>query len=172
MKKHTITFLVLLIALVSNAQEEKEQQKQKQKVTFGVTAGFSNTTLRYNKGEVSKNGFFGGVNVDFSLTNKLHIQPSLLYTKGDRSSFLKIPVMLKYYVAKSVNVQVGPQVTFALDQTRDKAAGLDVGAGLGYDIGKRFFIEGRYSYELTDRTYSSVNTLKYNNFTVGFGYKF
>ena len=171
MKKNFITLLVLLIVFVSNAQEENEQ-KQQDKVTFGVTAGFSNMAIQYNKGQVSKNGFFGGLNVDFSLTEKWHIQPSLLYSKGDRSSFLKIPVMLKYYVAKSLNVQAGPQVTFALDRTRDKAAGLDVGAGLGYDIGKRFFIEGRYSYELTDRTYSSVNTLKYNNLTLGIGYKF
>ncbi len=171
MKKNIITLLVLLVAFASNAQEDQVQTKEKEKVTFGITAGFSNMALQYDKGQVSKNGFFAGANVDFSLTKKWHIQPSLLYVKGDRSSFLKIPVMLKYYVAKSLNVQAGPQVTFALDHTRDNAAGLDVGAGLGYDIGKRFFIEGRYSYELTDRTYTT-NTLKYNNFTVGIGYKF
>lgn len=173
MKKNLITLLVLFTALVSNAQENQKQKDQK--VTFAATAGFSNMSFKYDGGsvgEVSRNGFFAGANVDFSLTKKWHIQPSLLYVKGDRSSFLKIPVMLKYYVAKSINIQAGPQVTFALDRTRDKAAGLDIGAGFGYDIGKRFFIEGRYSYELTDRTYSSVNTLKYNNFTVGLGYKF
>ncbi|WP_452596615.1 outer membrane beta-barrel protein [Pontimicrobium sp. MEBiC01747] len=169
MKNNIITLLVLLMAFISNAQEDKTQEKEK--VTFGVTAGFSNMALQYNSGQVSKNGFFGGVNVDFLLSNKLHIQPSLLYTKGDRSSFLKVPVMLKYYVAKSVNVQLGPEVILGLDRTFNKAAGLNLGAGLGYDLGKRFFIEGRYSYELTDRTYN-LSTLKYNNLTIGFGYKF
>jgi opacity protein-like surface antigen len=48
---------------------------------------------------------------------------------------------------------------------------------MGFDITKNFFIDGRYSFELTNRSSDSTedtggDKLTYNTFHVGLGYKF
>lgn len=80
--------------------------------------------------------------------------------------------MFKYYAIDSFNLQVGPQISFGLDKSNRSAVGLDIGAGLGYDFNKHFFVEGRYNYEMTNRSNFNGIKTKYNNFTIGLGFKF
>lgn len=174
-KKILVIITMTFFSVILNAQETEEF---KRKVSFAVTAGYLNFTMSQKPDAApsiklfSENSFFVGINTDFTLSKKIHIQPSVLYSTGDRFEFLHIPVMFKYYVKPSFNLQLGPQLSYDLDKLHAKGVGLDLGAGFGYDLSKHFFVEGRYNYELTNRSELENLTVKNNTFTLGIGYKF
>ena len=150
MKKLLLTALAVVGFVVSSNAQEKPR--------FGVTAGYINTTIKVSgdgmSASVDESGFFVGANADFKLSDVLHVQPAVLYASVDEADFLHIPIMFKYYVAEQFNIQAGPQGSLFLEDTEDtiNSFGLDLGAGLGYDINENFFVEARYAFELTNRT--------------------
>lgn len=97
-----------------------------QGIGFGIKAGanISNTNISsddYSLDTKSKFGFHGGVFFTFMFSEKLGIQPELLYsTQGseyDESSFdgkltidyVNIPVLLRYNINETFSVHAGPQ---------------------------------------------------------------
>lgn len=86
MKKIILSIAIATLGIITlNAQDVK----------YGLIAGFSNNTFQdsgNNTSSVSKNGFFAGMNIDFTLTEKIHIQPSLLFSKVDNSSFIHFTI--------------------------------------------------------------------------------
>ncbi len=126
---------------------------------------------------------YGGILLDIGVINKLHIQPEVLYVNADETNFLYVPVLVKYYVAPKFNLQGGSQANFVLDETFDEfnTFGLDLTFGAGFDITKSFFVEARYSFEVTNRVDQALAfgdilvdniTSRFNSLTVGIGYKF
>lgn len=148
MKKLLLTALAVVGFVVSSNAQEKPR--------FGVTAGYINTTIKVSgdgmSASVDESGFFVGANADFKLSDVLHVQPAVLYASVDEADFLHIPIMFKYYVAEQFNIQAGPQGSLFLEDTEDtiNSFGLDLGAGLGYDINENFFVEALYAFELTN----------------------
>lgn len=148
------------------------------KTGFGVTAGYINTTIKVSgdgmSASVDESGFFVGANADFKLSDVLHVQPAVLYASVDEADFLHIPIMFKYYVAEQFNIQAGPQGSLFLEDTEDtiNSFGLDLGAGLGYDINENFFVEARYAFELTNRTPDFDAKTRINTLQIGVGYRF
>lgn len=124
MKKVVLAFGFLFVSYFTNAQDVK----------FGIKAGLNVTTLIGNNEDLmSKVGFQAGAFAEIKISEKLAIQPELLYsTQGatfksinvnvggvDYSvdgkfdfAYLNIPVMLKYYVAKNFSLEAGPQIGF------------------------------------------------------------
>jgi hypothetical protein len=156
MKKIILTMAVVLIATFANAQDMK----------FGVKGGFNSAS---SDGGGSASGFFLGGLVEFSLADKLVLQPGLNYhtfsANGGSVSTLSVPVLFKYNVAEKINLLAGPSLFYSLEsEVVDKTVfGLDLGGS--YDITDNFFVEPRYSIGLTGE-------VKTNVILIGVGYKF
>ncbi len=151
-----------------------------QNAKFGIAAGYTNITERAKFEELtvssSESGFYIGALVDITVSEKFHVEPKMLYANAAETGFLYIPVLAKYYVAEKFNLQAGPQANFILDEVVDgfNSFGLDLSFGLGYEINEHFFLDARYSFELTNRyTDNDFNVSdKVNTLNVGLGYKF
>ena len=149
---------VVLTATFANAQKDMK---------FGVRGGFNSASSDGGGGSAS--GFFVGGLAEFSLGDKLVLQPGLNYhtfsANGASTSALSIPVLFKYNVAEKINLLAGPSLYYSLEsEPVDKTVfGLDLGAS--YDITENIFVEPRYSLGLTGE-------VKTNVLLIGVGYKF
>ncbi|WP_310381881.1 porin family protein [Flavobacterium sp.] len=107
-----------------------------QKAQFGVKGGLNLAVILGDTDGVdfqSKAGYHVGGFVDIKVSDKISIQPELLYSTQGASvkdfevelnntlysadvnfnlSYINIPVMLKYYAAEKFNLEVGPQIGF------------------------------------------------------------
>jgi len=177
MKKLVLVAVLAIFGLTSsNAQDTK----------FAVTAGYANVGARvsasgFGSDSVSESGFFAGLSLDIPATEKLHIQPSVLYANANDGNFLIVPVMAKFYVADKFNLQAGPQAQLILEEAVEGISnfGLGLGVGAAYDISEKFYVEARYGFELTNRTNDLVFEgipvdikTTFNTLTAGVGYKF
>lgn len=143
MKKSLLTFLVAFCALSAFAQ-----------LTGGLKAGLN---LANFSGDVEGNsmriGFHAGAYATFNLSDKIGLQPELLYNSVGSTidsdgtdvdfvmNYISIPVMLLYNASENFNIQVGPQFGF-LASADGKAEGASVdikdffkGSDLGLNIG-------------------------------------
>ena len=176
MKKLLLIAIVTIFSLTTSYAQQAD---------FSITAGFANLGARASVSGFSESdseaGFFAGLSADFTASDKLHVQPSVLYSNASDLDLLIIPIMAKYYVANSLNLQAGPQAQIALEESVEGFSnfGLGLGVGAGYDISDKFYIEARYGFDLTNRTSDlSVEGLgdidvktTINSLTVGIGYK-
>jgi len=148
---------VVLTATFASAQKDMK---------FGVKGGFNSSS---SDGGGSASGFFLGGLAEFSLSDKLVLQPGLNYhtfsANGGSTSTLSVPVLFKYNVAEKINLLAGPSLYYSLEsEAVDKTVfGLDLGGS--YDITDNFFVEPRYSIGLTGE-------VKTNVLLIGVGYKF
>ena len=109
MKKIILTVAAVFALGTASAQDMK----------FGVKAGYVNANYGAdaNDGD-ARSGFYLGGLVDFTISEKFHVQPELLYTMEGNGedefdlNFVRIPVMAKYYVADAFSLQAGPQIAF------------------------------------------------------------
>lgn len=159
---------------------------QAQETRFGLTAGYLNAQLKVSEDgfNVSDNasGFYVGALADVAINESFHITPGVNYANAEDSGFLYIPVMAQYYIAESgFYFQAGPQATLSLEEDVADAIntfGLDAAFGAGYEINENFFVEAKYSLELTNRLSDEVRELaenadlKLNSLLIGVGYKF
>ncbi|WP_291118208.1 porin family protein [Flavobacterium sp. UBA6135] len=171
MKKIMLSILAVVAFGTANAQDIK----------FGVKAGanFSNFT-----GDVDSDGltsFYIGGLVDFAVSEKFHVQPELLYSmegaKDAEMSFVRIPIMAKYYVAEGFNLQAGPSIGFKVsadDGLDEVTKSMDFGLGFGaaYELPIGVFFDARYNLGLSDISDVNGFELKTTNFQVGLGYRF
>jgi len=170
MKKICLVAFVAILSITSiNAQEVK----------FGVTAGLFNASAKAEFEGISADGseagfYIGGV-ADISISEKLHIQPELVYVSVDGSNGIALPIIAKYYVSDDFNIQFGPHLDFTLEDvpTDFTGLGISLAAGLGYDINENIFIEGRYAFQLNDYYTGDldINTTT-NSLMIGVGYRF
>ncbi|RKR11154.1 outer membrane protein with beta-barrel domain [Flavobacterium sp. 90] len=148
---------------------------QAQLVQFGVKAGvnFASQTgdaglqgVAFDKEGITS--YHVGVLAEIKLLEKFSIQPELLYsTQGatyknavsefkNELGYLSIPVMAKFYLTKSVSLELGPQASFLLSEKNDfdvkdgETFEFGLNAGLGLKITKNLFIQGRYGLGLTE----------------------
>ncbi|MFA9187862.1 porin family protein [Flavobacterium sp. FBOR7N2.3] len=126
MKKVILSALAVFAFGITNAQEVK----------FGIKGGLNLSSWSGDTEGVNlkyKPGFNGGMFADVKLSEKVSLQPEVLYslvgTKVDNftidldgneftgdvnfnMSYIYVPVMLKLNVAEKFNLEVGPQVGF------------------------------------------------------------
>jgi opacity protein-like surface antigen len=150
---------------------------------FGITAGFHNLSLKIDglgmTESESGQGFFVGVTSDFSLSDKLSLQPQLQFATssqdGDSVEQLILPIMLKYHVTEKFNIQAGPQLDYVLSDSEGlNAIGFGLGFGAGYDFSEKIFVSTRYALGLSNRLEDAPSeiSLKLNTFQIGLGYRF
>ena len=193
---------------------------QTEKIKLGVKAGLNISSLNFDESELNssdKTGFSAGIMVEVPLTKKFSIQPEMLYSQqGAKTSYsvadvtnsqykskmelnyLNIPVMLKYYVAKGLSLQAGPQIGILLEANNDYhdnflgynnhenfdlkkySSGIDssVNFGLGYQFKDKLYADIRYNISYTDvfkseNEYNFINSVMKNRvFQITVGYFF
>lgn len=168
---------------------------QAQFVKIGVKAGvnFANQhgDASFDGISVDKEGitsYHAGLVAELKLLEKFSIQPELLYsTQGatyknavdefkNELGYLSIPVMAKFYLTKSVSLELGPQASFLLSNKKEfdvedpKTFDFAVNAGLGLKITEGLFVQARYGLGLTE--VSSHADLKNSVFQLSAGYMF
>ena len=166
-----------------------------QQVDFGLQAGYTNVEGKSSNSlddfsySGSSSGFYLGVLADIEFSEQFHLQPSVNYANADETSLLVIPVMVQYYIENSgFYVQAGPQATLILENTSLNGVdilntfGLDAAFGAGYQITENFFVEAKYSLELTNRFSNDIKDAaeienvdvdsQLNALSIGVGYKF
>lgn len=177
MKK--ILLAVLLIAsAAANAQ-----------LKIGIKAGPNFANLEgVSLDTKMRTGYHFGAIVELKLPANLALQPELVYSsqgaevssatvRDIQYDYLTIPVMVKYYLVPDVlDIELGPQFSFLTKDRNDFDPGnsstFDFAAlgGLGLDLGKHIFIQGRYVLGLTDASTSASVTNRV--IQVSLGYKF
>lgn len=168
---------------------------QAQLVQFGVKAGvnFASQTgdaglqgVAFDKDGITS--YHVGVLAEIKLLEKFSIQPELLYsTQGatyknavsefkNELGYLSIPVMAKFYLTKSVSLELGPQASFLLSEKNDfdvkdaETFEFGLNAGLGLKITKNLFIQGRYGLGLTEASKNA--DVKNSTFQISAGFLF
>ncbi len=170
MKKIILTAVAVFGFAFANAQEAK----------FGLTAGVDFASAKVTiPGDVSvsssETGFYIGGLVDFTASDKFHIQPELLLVIIDDSKQLQLPILAKYYVGEKFSLLAGPDVLFDLENEPGfKTVGLGLDFGGAYDINKNFSIEARYNFGLSNLFEDAPSGYKatISGLFVGVGYKF
>tara|TARA_B110000238_G_scaffold41884_1_gene44714 strand:- start:8 stop:532 length:525 start_codon:yes stop_codon:yes gene_type:complete len=150
---------------------------------FGITTGFHNLSIKLDglgmTESASGQGFFVGVTSDFSLSDKLSLQPQLQFAtsseEGDSVEQLILPIMLKYHVTEKFNLLAGPQLDYLLSDSESlNAIGFGLGFGAGFDFSEKIFVSTRYVLGLSNRfaDVPSEISLRFNTFQIGLGYRF
>ncbi|TDE45858.1 PorT family protein [Flavobacterium rhamnosiphilum] len=166
--KKTILVTVLLLAISSTMQA--------QLVKFGIKAGlnYANQTgsditingSNYNKDAITS--YHAGLVAEIKLTDGFSVQPELLYSTQGASyenageefknelGYLSIPVLAKFHLNKTVSLDLGPQASFLLSERKNanikdpETFEFGLAGGLGLNITKNFFLQGRYVLGLTE----------------------
>ncbi|WP_431107615.1 porin family protein [Winogradskyella poriferorum] len=184
MKNILSASLVFLMAVIGNAQNDAKTKSVN--LSYGIKGGYNSFTERFSfegdSASESGSGFYLGFFTDFSITDKISIQPELLYilvtqynTDGD---VLVFPIMGKYKVKESFGILLGPQLDYILEKDVEdiKRLGLGLAAGVTFDISQSLFMDMRFSYGLSNRlgdAYDGFDAkLKVNFLQIGLGYKF
>ena len=142
----------------------------------------------------SKVGLLGGLYLTANLSDKIAVQPELLYSSmgsksgdiSDAFGYLHIPILLRYNINENFNLHAGPQIGLLLSaksdgqDIKDQFKGTDFGAslGAGVDFGK---FNGGLRYYLGLSNISDIDTqgipglgdisFKNTSFQIYLGYK-
>ena len=157
---------VLLIALVISVSGIS------QSIDLGVKAGVNFSSINYdNVASSSITGFQAGVFAGIKFSDKLGVQADVLYSKQGAEltvsnvlqqidlSYVNVPIVLKYYVFQGLNIQVGPQFGFVINdnikeilagQVDAKSADVSGVVGLGYDLPLGLRVDARYNFGFSD----------------------
>ena len=187
MKKIILSVAAVLAISFTNAQEKKTSGNSD--IKFGIKGSYINANYGADADDGdARSGFYLGGLIDFSVSEKFHIQPELLYTMEGSAetdtdlNFLRIPVMAKIYADKGFSVQAGPQFGFVAGggEIKRYLKSMDIGLGFGgaYELPTGLFFDARYNVGLTDLNDfpagSGVEGFKItqNSFHIGLGYRF
>lgn len=174
MKKVLFAAIAVMAFGVSNAQEMK----------FGVKAGYSSTNFTGDAdGGDARGGFYVGGLVDFTVSEKFHVQPELMYSTEGASDdagidYLRLPIMAKYYVMEGLSLQAGPEIAFKIAAQEDlvdeatKSLDFGLGFGAGYELSNGLMFDARYNLGLAN--ISDVDGFDFGNagLQIGLGYRF
>ncbi|HET8808650.1 MAG TPA: porin family protein [Flavobacteriaceae bacterium] len=159
MKRATLAFLAIFFIAYSGSSQELD---------LGLKAGanFANINGADDFNYDSKTGFLAGAFFAVKFNDKFAIQPELLYSQQGADfdlgefdlSYVNVPIILKYYLVKGLNIQVGPQFGFVVDDNLGEifddfdnndfdTSGV---VGLGYDFPFGIRLDARYNFGLTE----------------------
>ncbi|WP_291118202.1 porin family protein [Flavobacterium sp. UBA6135] len=178
MKKFMICFMALFVFGWTQAQEQEP--------VFGFKSGANFSNFSGDADADMRTGYYFGFLADFSISEKFHLQPEVLYSieggDGDVDlgiNYIKVPVMAKYYVAEGFSLQAGPYLSVLTSTVesdfKDALKTLDygLGFGLGYEFKNGLLIDGRFNLGLAN-IYDGEGAASVQNtaIQVGLGYRF
>jgi hypothetical protein len=188
MKKSLLTIALLTVASFTFAQ-----------LSVGLKGGLNIANFSGDVEDASMRlSFHGGGYVNLSISDRLGLQPELLfnsmgskfeYTESDpdigqvdvtetyKLSYISIPVMLMINITDNFNFQLGPQISILASakgklEVKDgfKSTDLAVNAGLGVNFGK-INASARYSLGLSSISDNDDADVKNGVIQVSLGYR-
>ena len=186
--KKTIFVTVLLVAISMNMQAQLVKFGVKAGVNYANQNGSDITVNSRNYTTSAITSYHAGLIAEIKLVDSFAIQPELLYsTQGatyknageefrNELGYLSIPVLAKINLNKFVSLELGPQASFLLSERNNfdvkdaNTFDFAVVGGLGLNITKSLFIQGRYGLGLTDA--SKDAQVKNSVVQVSAGFKF
>ena len=157
-------------------------QAQSEEMKFGVKAGAAQTNLA-GEGDTgdTKIGFYAGGLIDLPVAGNFHVQPELLFSMEGAEdaglTYLRVPVMAKYYIIEGLSLQAGPQLGIKVGAEDDfidestKSVDFGLAAGAAYELPMGLFFDIRYNAGLANISEGEgdVNTL---GVMLGVGWRF
>lgn len=181
MKKVLLSAVAILAFGFANAQDDAKKGSSDMK--FGVKAGYSSTNFTGDADTDPRGGFYIGGLVDFTVSEKFHVQPELMYSTEGASDdagidYLRLPIMAKYYVMEGLSLQAGPEIAFKIAAQEDlldeatKSLDFGLGFGAGYELSNGLMFDARYNLGLAN--ISDVDGFDFGNagLQIGLGYRF
>ncbi|WP_010251037.1 porin family protein [Myroides injenensis] len=188
--------LALTLGLSAQAQEK---EKELPALKYGGKIGFNQSIITGAEDTTGKSGFHIGAVLEVFVSERISIQPELVYsTQGAKlegvfpysysgkvkMNYINIPVMAKFFVSRGFNIQVGPQIGFAVKTDMElEGQTADIGSvvnkvdfgfnfGLGYNFPSGVFLETRYNVGTTNVLKNVDKSNKNGTFQFSLGYKF
>lgn len=166
--KKTILATIALFAVSTVSQAQLVKFGIKAGVNYANQNGSDITVNSTNYDTDAITSYHAGLVAEVKLTDGFSVQPELLYsTQGatyknaaeefkNELGYLSIPVLAKIHLNKTVSIDLGPQASFLLSERNNfdynNAETFEFAAvgGLGFNITKHFFLQGRYVLGLTE----------------------
>ena len=139
-------------------------QGRNQDIKIGAKAGANFYDAANNE---NKTGLLTGAFIKGFINNKIAIQVEALFSKEGaklnnqklKIDYIRLPVLVKYYLVKGINIQGGPQFGFVVNDNITKVLGnlfeaediditgnIEIGIDLPFDLS----IDVRYNFGLSD----------------------
>lgn len=166
--KKTIMIAVVFFAMTTNTQAQLVKFGVKAGLNYANQTGSAITVDNTNYTTDAITSYHAGLVVQVKLTEGLSLQPELLYsTQGatyknaveefkNELGYLSAPLLVKINLNKTFSLDLGPQASFLLSERNNfdykNAETFEFAAvgGLGINITKNFFLQGRYVLGLTE----------------------
>jgi hypothetical protein len=192
--------LILLSSLMVAAISVTQAQVQ---VSLGLKGGANFASVDVNDAAATwknKTGFHGGAFGLIKVT-KFAVQPELIFSQQGSKvtyngqdfnanfSYMNVPVLLKFYLAAGLNLQLGPQFGFLTSAESDynpltqtsgntdikdlyKNSDVSVGMGIGWDLPLGLTVDARYNLGVTEiQNNAALEAAKNQVFQLSLGYK-
>ena len=182
-----------------------------QETKFGVKGGANFATLSGDDtdGIDGRTGFHIGGLAEIMFNDSFGVQPELVYSNQGASEefsesgltgkytlkldYINVPILAKYFLTSGLNVNLGPQVGFAINKQEEfelSGDGLDesgsedlegvndfdfgLAGGLGYQLDMGVFINARYTLGLSNLSEDGGDdySIQNNVIQVSVGYMF
>ncbi len=141
----------------------------------------------------NRTGYHAGAFALLKFAN-IGIQPELIFSQQGSTvkvngndvksnfSYMNIPIMVKLYTVAGINLQVGPQFGFLMNdpvvvnnneeiEGAVKKSDISIGMGVGWDLPFGLTIDGRYNLGLQNVSDDSSFDIKNQVFQVSVGFK-
>jgi hypothetical protein len=166
--KKTILIGLFFFALSTNVQAQLVKFGVKAGVNYANQNGSNITVNSTNYDTEAITSYHAGLIAEVKVTDGFSIQPELLYsTQGatyknafeefkNEVGYLSIPLLAKIHLNKTFSLDLGPQASFLLSERNNfdvnNAETFEFAAvgGLGINITKNFFLQGRYVLGLSE----------------------
>jgi hypothetical protein len=166
--KKTIMIGLFFLALSTSTQAQLVKFGIKAGVNYANQNGSNITVNSTNYDTEAITSYHAGLVAEVKLTDGFSVQPELLYsTQGatyknafeefkNELGYLSIPVLAKIHLNKTISLDLGPQASFLLSERNNfdvnNAETFEFAAvgGLGINITKNFFLQGRYVLGLSE----------------------
>jgi hypothetical protein len=126
--KNLSFYLIIILFYVTTTLNAQEG--------FSAKAGLNNVSISLDVDEfgsvsTSNLGFFLGGGYNLELNETFDLEPSVLLSFVNELTSLYIPIMAKYKITETFNIQAGPQINYLLEDVPDGALGVDLAFGGG-----------------------------------------
>lgn len=158
MKKIILSIAAVFAFGLANAQDVKYGAKA------GLDFASSKVATPFGTFTGSENGFFIGGFATVGISDKLAVQPELLYVSLKDLNFISIPVLAKYGVGNKLSALAGPSFNYFSDQPTEKLK-INIDLGATYDVTDKIDVNAKYSLGLT-------GDIQISGLFIGAGYKF
>jgi hypothetical protein len=167
-KSSTVSLNSGMQSVVPNKTESKEL---KSNFGFKIAKATNNFEVA-GYGDYANDGTSFGFIYDSNPNGKFGLRTEFLYSMNDEFDHISIPVLGKYSFTKNFSILLGPSITHIMGDDSDvfTDVSLSLDYGISYDIGKKIFIDLRFSKGLND--IGEYDEIKYKNTTIGLGYRF